>query len=250
MRLGSGRRRWPRPDRRRAAPAADPAASPPAPSVRTGTPASRLGLCPTRPGRWRPATGPVGARGRDRSAPAPTGHGPLARSRSPVGGGAGPVGRTGRRRTDVPSAGGLRRAVGALSGRGAADRARRPVRCRRGRHPRRRVSIPGRVVPLRVAGGRDVVGRPVGGTATRASPPGRPPCADRHEHGLLGRTGSSAAGSPAAGLLGRLAVGRPPPVRRSTPSPSSSRRSLMTLRGRKCSRCWRSTQRSRSTSCS
>ena len=33
-------------------------------------------------------------------------------------------------------------------------------------------------------------------------------------------------------------------------SPSRARRSRMTLRGRKCSRCWRRTQRSRSTSCS
>jgi len=34
------------------------------------------------------------------------------------------------------------------------------------------------------------------------------------------------------------------------PPPSASRRSRMTLRGKKCSRCWRNTQRSRSTSCS
>ena len=63
----------------------------------------------------------------------------------------------------------------------------------------------------------------------------------------LGRR--SAVGSrPAAGATEAVAAGRPAGVPPS--ASSSSSRSLITLSGRKCSRCWRSTQRRRSTSCS
>ena len=66
---------------------------------------------------------------------------------------------------------------------------------------------------------------------------------------------SSAAAASAGGTATRSPVrsrsrGRRRPGRRCAPLASSSRRSLITLRGRKCSRCWRRTQRRRSTSCS
>ena len=73
---------------------------------------------------------------------------------------------------------------------------------------------------------------------------------DHHDGGLgrrsLGRGGGGTVGGrrtrpvPAAASAAAVA----PPL------PSSSRRSLITLSGRKCSRCWRSTHRRRSTSCS
>ncbi len=197
----------------------DPCAGPP--PRRRGSRSGRArfaGLTAAVPSRWRRPDGPGGAGG---AVPA----GPLA-WRDGV---AAALASVARRAGSA-----LATSRGAVASLPARRRSSRPRR--RPASPRRAWASSGERVP-RVATHRRGCG---------PWPPRRPSSAARGRRRMSRRRGDAAAAAWAGSA--DLPFGRSDPGS-SSRSPSASR-SRITFRGRKCSRCWRSTQRRRSTSCS
>jgi signal transduction histidine kinase len=120
-----------------------------------------------------------------------------------------------RRRPDRPGA------VDAAAG-AAAQRARRPVRCRRGDHRRPRRRPPagaGRARRARAGPGAGRRPRP----ARRAARPLRPSAGGRHEPGRRGRRRSGAGPGPRAGRRAARSARGPRPAAPRPPGPAAAR---------------------------